>query len=265
MITLSIDPVLFSIGHFSLRWYGLIVTAALAIGLWVTGREAKRVGLDEEHFSGAVVWVILAALVGARLFHVIDHWPDEFAANPLRVLYIWEGGLAIWGGVLGGLAALMLYARTHRLSLAKLVDIGAPGLVLGQGLGRIACVITGDAMGAATNGPLGIAYTNPSVMVPQLGVYYTPVPLYELVMDVSIFALLWNLRRRDLPQGALFLIYLLLYSAGHFVLTFWSRYPTVALGMNQAQLVGLGVSLIALPWLVYLLRRGKAQPVVAMQ
>jgi phosphatidylglycerol:prolipoprotein diacylglycerol transferase len=97
MITISIDPILLSIGHFQLRWYSLIVTAAILIGFWLALREAGRKGFNTDEIYSSGLWIIIAGLMGARLFHVIDHWSDEFAANPMRIFNIWEGGLAIWG------------------------------------------------------------------------------------------------------------------------------------------------------------------------
>ena len=255
MITISIDPIIFSIGHFMVRWYSLIVTFAIVVGVWVTWREAKRKGVAEEYFGDAVLWVIIGGMIGARLFHVIDHWRDEYALNPIRVLYIWEGGLAIWGAVIGGGIALALFAWRRGLQFGRLVDTATPGLVLGQALGRFACIITGDAMGKATTGPIGFAYTSPSAMVPQLGVYYTPTPVYEIITNFVLFGLVWRLRNKNLPDGALFLIYLTLYSAGRFIITFWSSYQIVAFGLNQAQLISLISLIVGLPLLVRLLRK----------
>jgi len=254
MITVSIDPVIFSIGHLMIRWYGIIVALAIGVGVWVASREARRWGLGENYVGDAVPWLVIAGLIGARLFHVIDHWPDEYAANPVRSLYIWEGGLAIWGGVFGGFIALAVFARRRGLHLGLLADVAAPGLVLGQAIGRFACIITGDAIGKPTDGPFGFAYTRPGTMVPQLGVYYIPTPVYEIIMNLIIFAVVWWLRNRKLPEGGLFLVYLVLYSVGRFIVTFWSSYQVVALGLNQAQLVSLIAFTIGLPWLAYLLR-----------
>ncbi|HMN26768.1 MAG TPA: prolipoprotein diacylglyceryl transferase [Caldilineaceae bacterium] len=255
MITISIDPILISIGHFMIRWYSLIVLAATLVGIWIAGREAERKGLGKETIYELATWLIPAGIVGARLFHVIDHWDHEYSANPLQALYIWQGGLAIWGGVIGGLVALAVLARRRGWRLPLLLDILAVAVVLGQGIGRLACVITGDAMGKPTSGPFGIAYTNPHTMVPELGVYYTPTPVYEAIMNMSIFALLWQLRKKNLPEGALFLIYLVLYSSGRFLITFWSSYRTIAFGMNQAQIISLAAFAVGLPLLIYVLRR----------
>ena len=110
MITISIDPIILSIGHFMLRWYSLILVIAVGVGIWVTGREADRKGLKKDDIYENLTWIVVAGLLGARLFHVIDHWPDEYAAEPIRALYIWEGGLAIWGAVIAGFLAVAILA-----------------------------------------------------------------------------------------------------------------------------------------------------------
>ena len=167
MITISIDPIIFSLGHLHVRWYSLIVVTAIFVGVWLAAREAERKGFQKDEVYDGALWVVLGGLLGARLFHVLDHWPHEFAANPIRALYIWEGGLAIWGGVVGGLIAIAVLGRRRGWRLARLLDAVAPGLVLAQAIGRTACIITGDAMGKPTNGPFGFAYTDSNAMMPQ--------------------------------------------------------------------------------------------------
>ncbi len=265
MIAISIDPVLFSIGHFAVRWYSLILMIAAGLGIWIAARQAKQKGINEQDFNGAVSWVVVAGLIGARLFHVIDHWPHEYAANPIRAFYVWEGGLAIWGAVGGGFLALAVFAWRHHLPFGLVADIAAPGFVLGQAVGRAACIITGDAVGKPTTGPFGFAYTNPGAMVPQLGVYYTPTPVYEMLLNLGIFFVLWQLRKRNFRQGIPFLIYLVLYSAGRFVITFWSSYQIVAFGLNQAQLISLGALLIGLPSLFYLMCHNRVAHAAAVR
>ena len=250
MITIGIDPIIFSIGHLHFRWYSLIVITAIIVGVWLSAREAARKGFKKEDIYDAAIWVILGGMIGARLFHVLDHWPDEFAANPIRALYIWEGGLAIWGAVAGGLIVVAILARLRGWRLPKLLDAVAPGLVLAQAIGRVACIITGDAMGKPTTGPFGFAYTSPNAMVPQLGVYYTPMPVYEIIANLGIFALLWQLRKRNWPDGLLFLVYLSLYSIERFFLAFTSSYQIMAFGLTQSQIVALVSLAVAVPLIV---------------
>lgn len=258
MFTISIDPIIFNIGHFALRWYSLILLTAIAVGVWLVAREAERKGFKKEDIYDAAVWIVIGGLIGARLFHVLDHWSDKFAANPVQALYIWEGGLAIWGAIVGGLLVAALVSWRRGWHFAALLDAGAPGLVLAQAIGRIACVITGDAMGKPTSGPFGFAYTNSNVLVPQLGVYYTPMPVYELIVNLGIFALLWQLRKRNWPAGKLFLVYLTLYSIERFFLAFTSSYRIIAFGLTQSQIVaifGFFIGLALLTWVPRKLNR----------
>ena len=247
MIKIGIDPIILSFGHLHIRWYSLIVITAIMIGVWLVTREAVRKGFKKEDIYDAAIWVIMGGIIGARLFHVLDHWPDEYAANPIRALNIWEGGLAIWGAVAGGLIVVVILARLRGWRLPKLLDAATPGLVLAQAIGRLACVITGDAMGKPTTGPFGFAYTSPNAMVPQLGVYYTPMPIYEMIANLGIFALLWQLRKRNWPDGLLFLVYICLYSIERFFLAFTSSYRILAFGMTQSQIVALISLAIAVP------------------
>ena len=254
---MPIDPILVSFGHFAIRWYSLIIMAAIVIGLQVVLKEAKRKGFDPERIYEKFPWLLVGGLVGARLFHVIDHWQDTFSAQPWRTLNIWEGGLAIWGAIAGGLITLAVVAWRRGWSLAFLLDLMAPAVVLGQGIGRLACLITGDTVGVPTSGPIGIAYSSPHALAPQLGVYYTPVPLFEFLMNLSIFAILWRLRKKQMPEGALFFIYLSLYSAGRIVVANWSLYKTFALGLNQAQFLSLVALLVSIPALFHLFKQQK--------
>lgn len=260
MFIISIDPILFTIGHFALRWYSLILLVAIGIGIWLTAHEAERKGFKKEDIYDAAVWIVIGGLFGARTFHVLDHWSHEYAANPIRAFYIWEGGLAIWGALVGGLLAGALIAWRRGWRFPKLLDAAAPGLVLAQAIGRIACVITGDAMGKPTNGPFGFAYTSPHAMVPQLGVYYTPMPVYELVVNLGIFAALWGLRKRSWSDGMLFLVYLTLYSLERFFLAFTSSYRIIAFGLTQSQIVAVFGFVIGLALLAWMPRRLSARP-----
>lgn len=263
MFTISIDPIIFQVGHFALRWYGLIVLIAIQVGVWLIAREVERKGFKKEDFYGAAIWIIVAGILGARLFHVFDHW-HEYSLNPVRALFIWEGGLAIWGALVGGLMAASVVSWRYQWQLPKLLDAAAPGLVLAQAIGRIACVITGDAMGKPTSGPFGFAYTNPGAMVPQLGVYYTPMPVYEIIANLMIFTILWQLRKRNWADGKLFLLYLTLYSIERFFLAFTSSYRIIALGLTQSQIVaifGFAVGVI----LLALMSRKLSQPTISLE
>ncbi len=181
---------------------------------------------------------------------------DYYSLHPLAIAAINEGGLAICGAVLGAILAGVLYARRRGLDFWRLADLAAPSLVIGMAIGRVGCTINGDAWGAPTAVPWGLVYTNPEALLPRplLGVPTQPTPLYEIALDLGIFALLWALRPLGLPTGTPFLLFLVLYSVGRFFITFWREDVIVALDLRQAQVIALATLAIGLPLLVRRLR-----------
>ncbi len=262
-ITISIDPILVRIGHFGLGWYGVAVAAAIAAGLVVARREARRRNVDTDALMRVAVWSIAGGFAGARALFVVDHW-SRYASDPMGALAIQEGGLAIQGALIGGLVAGVLAARQARLPVLVIADIAAPAAVLGQAIGRLGCLVTGDALGSPTSLPWGVSYTNPGAMAPQLGVALQPVFAYEAFWDLAVFALLWGVRTRGWQPGRLFAAYLGLYAAGKFGLTFLRQERVWALGLQEAQLAAVALLLGALGfWALSALRSSRAVPAAA--
>lgn len=258
-MTIDIDPVIVHLGPFALSWYGVVVAIAIVVGVWLASREARRKGLPVAEVESLALWVVVGGFVGARAFHVIDRW-DLYAAQPMAILSIWNGGLAIVGAVLGGTLAGAIVAWRRGLPVRRLSDAAAPGVVLGQAIGRFACLFTGDALGRPTDG-FGITYLHPGAMAPQLGVAYEPVFLYEMVWDLAVFAVLWLARGRLRADGQLFAAYLVLYALGKFALTFLRTETVWSVGLQQAQVLALvagGLGLIWLLWPRTPFRRGDA-------
>jgi len=264
-IVIDVDPVIFQLGHFALRWYGLFIAIAILVGFAVALREAKRKGMSADDVYGVGTWGVIGGFVGARLFHVIDRW-QEYLANPTAIFAIQNGGLAIYGAIVGGLLAGALYTRRRKLSFARLADVTAPGLALAQAVGRIGCLFNGDSLGPATSLPWGVVYLNPQAMAPSLGVAYQPTPAYELIGDLLIFALLWRLRSRLRVDGSLFLVYLVLYSALKFGVTTVARTEVIFLaGMQEAQVVSAIGGLAAAALLLWLQRRQRAADLIPVR
>ncbi len=245
-MTIDIDPVVVHLGSFALTWYGLLVALAIVAGVWLALSEARRRGIDTAEVETLAFWVVAGGMVGARALHVIDRW-DLYVLHPLDVFAIWNGGLAILGAVLGGTITGAILARRRGLPVLALSDAAAPGVILGQAIGRLACLITGDAVGAPTTG-FGITYLHPGAMVPALGVAYEPVFLYEMAWDVAVFAALWWLRPRLRVDGHLFAAYLALYAVGKFVLTFHRGEAVWVGGLQEAQLLAIVALGLAAAW-----------------
>lgn len=258
-ITIALDPVLVQLGPFPVRWYSLMIAVAIAVALTLASREARRKGLHPDIIPSLAIWAIGGGIVGARAFHVIDRF-DEYRRNPAAILAIAQGGLAIFGAVFGGAVATWLFARRQGVSFAVLADTIAPGLVLGQAIGRLGCVVNGDAWGAPTGLPWGFVYTNPRAFIPTelLGVPTHPYPLYDLLLNLGIFAILWRYRTRLRQDGALFLIYLALYAIGRFGLTVVRQERIWFWGLQEAQVLALGALAVALALLARLALRQRA-------
>ncbi len=255
-MTIDIDPVLVHLGPLMLSWYGIVIGLAIAVGVWLALREARRKGLPTEKVESLAFWIIAGGIVGARALHVIDRW-DLYALHPLGVFAIWNGGLAIMGGVLGGTLTGAVVAWRRGLPVRRLSDAVAPAAILGQAIGRFACLFTGDAVGRPTSG-FGVTYVHPGAMAPQLGVAYEPVFLYEMAWDLGVFALLWWLRPRLRADGQLFAAYLALYATGKLALTFLRTETVWIGGLQEAQLLAFVALAVAAAWAV-----ASRRPVVA--
>lgn len=257
-ITIGIDPMIFMAGPFMLTWFGLFVALAVLAGGWLGLREARRKGIDPEKMQALILWGLIGGFVGARLFHVVDRW-DLYAGNPVSALYIWEGGLAIYGGLVGGVLSGLIYAWRQGLPFWRVADGAAPGLILGQGLGRLACIPNGDAVGAPTDLPWAFIYTNPASMVPPelLGTPLHPYAVYELIFDLALLGLLWKLRSVYKVDGMLFLTYAGVYAAGRFLLTYFRVEAEWFFGLQEAQVAALVVLVVTVPLLAWRMQAGR--------
>ncbi|HEX2172528.1 MAG TPA: prolipoprotein diacylglyceryl transferase, partial [Dehalococcoidia bacterium] len=256
---IDIDPNILQIGPFVLTWHGVFSAIGLAAGIWSAAFLGKRQGLAEDDIYGTALWGVVGAIIGARLFHVIDSLP-YYAQNPGQAFLINEGGIAIFGAVVGGPIGGAIYARWRRLPIGKLADLGALGLILGQAIGRIGDIINGEHYAVPTDLPFGVRYVHPNSLDQRGEVVHLAVG-YEMILDLIIFGILLGLWRRLGGDGRLFWIYLALYSIARFFLSFLRLDTIVAFGLRQAQLVAVAsviVSAVMLGLLLWRQGRGPA-------
>ena len=158
---IDVDPVAFSLIGVQVRWYGLILVGAAALAVWLGQREGRRRGIGPGVVSDAVLWVGVAALVGGRVLYVVQNELDSLAEHPAHILMVWMGGLSFYGGLVAGLVALFLFARSKGIPVLALFDMAAPAAAIGQAIGHIGCLIGGDSYGVATDLPWAVIYRNP--------------------------------------------------------------------------------------------------------
>jgi phosphatidylglycerol:prolipoprotein diacylglycerol transferase len=255
LITIGMDPNIVTLGPLVIAWHAIAILVAIIAAVQVTRLEFVRKHISFDHWDGMVYWTVAGGIVGARVFYLIDH-AGYFLHHPLESLALNEGGLAVYGAVFGGFLTVLALTRIYRLPPLPVIDAIAPGLILAQAFGRIGCIINGDAWGAPTSSPFAFVYTNPKDLLPPdlLGVPTGPYPFYDLLINLAIFAVVWRLRRRGLPHGALFALFTALYGASRFLISFMRQERVWFWGLQEAQVVALAAliaSLIALALLFW--------------
>lgn len=234
--------VLFTVGGYSVRSYGLVVALAvlLAMGLalYLSNGTPYR-----KHIQSLVMYVIIGAILFARVWHVFFFQWDYYSGHAAEIPEIWNGGLAIQGGLAGGFMAGAVYAWRHRLSFWELADVLAPAIILGQAIGRIACFLNGDAFGSPTGSGFGIVYPPGTMAYDTYGSQpLWPAEVWEGQWDMTVFVLLMILKNRKWPRGSLFLAYNILYSLGRFMLEFLrGDSPRYALDWTAGQWTSVAV------------------------
>lgn len=255
-----IDPVALTIGPLQVRWYGIIMACAFLVGIALAYRRAERNNIDPNHILNMVTLIIPAAIIGARLYYVLFTW-DAYRYDPLSALAIWHGGLAIHGGIIGGLLAGLFYVRRYGLPVWKTADVIAPSLILGQAVGRWGNFINQEAHG----GPVTEQFINrfPDFIKNQMyidGQYYHPAFLYESLWNLGVFFFLTWYWPRKKAAGEVAFLYLILYSTGRFFIEA-IRTDSLMLGpFRVAQLVSLLLIVIGITGITVLRRRNAGPP-----
>lgn len=237
----------------------MLSAVAVAVAVWYGMRRMRAAGLPEETFGDIVLWAIIGGVIGARLFHVLDHIP-YYLEHPLQAISLWEGGLAVYGAFAGGVAGAIIVVWRAKLSVWGLLDAGAPAMLVGQAIGRVGCFINGDAWGAPTGSNWGVVYSNPGDLLPSdlLGVPTHPYPLYEIAGVILLLEALLIFRDRLTSPGRMFLVSMLGYAAVRFILTFFRQETIVFAGMQEAQVIALLTAIAALAGLLWTSLRASA-------
>ncbi len=250
-------PVLIEIGPLTIRWYGVMIATAVLVGLWLANKEGIRKGFERQRIQDFIFFVIIAGVIGARIYFVMFSDPDYFLTHPLRLLAFWEGGLAIHGAIIAGIGVAIWYTWRKKIPFWKWTDTFAPSLILGQAIGRIGCFLNGDAHGYPTTLPWGLVYA-PDSPAGQMfpGEPLHPTQLYELGFNLGIFLVLWKLRKKNFFDGFLFLMYVVLYSSIRiFVEHFRADRLTYLGDISAAQTLGITAIAISLGLIIALSRR----------
>ena len=213
------SPVAFEVGSFALSYYGLLIALGIAVGAWLTGRELTRRGYDGALALQALLFVVPLGVLGARLDYVATEYEAQFAAHHTSIVQVWNGGLGIYGAVAGGFLGALLFAWVRGVGVLAFADAAAPGVVLGQAVGRWGDYFNQELFGRPSDLPwaIGISPENRPAEFADAQTFH-PTFLYESIWDVVVcLLLLWIARRfaERLRVGDVFVLYLILYSVGY--------------------------------------------------
>jgi len=249
-------PVLFHIGPLTLHTYGLLAAIGLFTGVFLSARRAAKEGFDGELTMDLGFYIVVAAVVGSRLMYGVVEY-RMFVNDPIRIFKMWEGGLVFYGGVLAAIPVAFWFLKKNKMPFWPLADIFAPYLALAHAIGRLGCLAAGCCYGKPTDSWMGIVFKDPQSIAPT-NVPLLPTQLFDSVNEFVIFLILIAVRSRKRFHGQIMLLWLILYSAGRFVVENYRGDPRgwiIEGTLSTSQGVGIVVFLVSLAVFVRMWRK----------
>lgn len=239
-----------------LPWYSVLIVTGICLALFIAIRQERRLGLPKDTVVDLALWVIPLGIIGARVYYVVFAW-NTFAPNPVSVLYIWRGGMAIYGGIIGGFLGIFLFSKKRRLPIGALTDMIAPGLALAQAIGRWGNYFNMEAYGAEITNPAW-QFFPAAVFIPSAtgGTWHMATFFYESMWDLLVFILLMSTRSRMHRKGDTTLWYFLLYGAGRLVIEGLRTDSLMASTLHVSQLLS---DILCLATALVFILRGRKQ------
>ena len=256
------DNVAFSIFGFQVYWYGIFAAAGFVIGFSTASRRAPRAGIKGEVVFNLAPWLIVGAILGARILYVISYWDKEFAGRPLTNIFNMRAGLVYYGGLIGASLAGIIFCYRNKVPLWRMGDVMAPSVALGHAFGRIGCFMTGCCYGKACDLPWAVHFPKDH---DTQGVGVHPTQLYESFAMLLVFLFLFWLHKHRRFSGQVILVYAVAYSIIRFAIEFVRDDPrgdilglTTLTGLSTSQMISLVIGIAAL---ILLIVRGRSSRV----
>ncbi|MGE4283695.1 MAG: prolipoprotein diacylglyceryl transferase [Clostridia bacterium] len=245
----SIDNIAFTIFGMPIYWYGIIISTGFLLALLLAIRESKRIGLDPDIIMDVVLFGTPSAIIGARLYYVI------FYGNISEFFLIRQGGLAIYGAIIGAVISTYIYCRIKKVNVLEVLDVGALGLIIAQAIGRWGNFVNQEAYGGLTSLPWRMEIYD---IQAQARIAVHPTFLYESVWNVAGFILLLWYRKKKKNEGEVFLLYALWYGLGRFWIEAM-RTDSLYLGSFRISQIIAALSVAASAFAIYMLRKRKKE------
>lgn len=243
-----INPVLVDFGPVQIRWYGVLMAAAFLSGYAILRHFGKKSGLSRDQIDEYLLYMFFGILGGARLGEVLFYNPGYYFSNPLEILMVWKGGLASHGAILGAIAANAMFCRKHTMSFYKMADLAVIPCALGAAFVRIGNFTNSEIVGRISSVPWAMEF-------PGYEGLRHPSQLYEAAKNLLIFGILLQFRKRNLPEGALFWLFLVIFSVLRFIVEFFKEFqtlpPSAVITMGQWLSIPLFIISSAMLWRIY--------------
>lgn len=252
---LTIDPVAFQIGSISVRWYGILIALGIVLAFIVVQREMVKRGMHPDFLTDLLVWAVPISIISARIYYVIFSW-DFYKDNPGQIIQIWQGGIAIHGALIGAFITTYIFTKRRGISFWKTVDIAAPGLLIGQIIGRWGNFMNQEAYGEPVSENFLNTTIIPDWIMTQMtidGVTHHPTFLYESLWNLVGLIILLLLRKVSVKRGEMFLFYLTWYSFGRFFIEGLRTDSLMGGALRAAQVVSVLTIIIAVT--LFIIRR----------
>ena len=257
-------PVLFQLGALPLRSYGLLMAVAFLVGIWIARRRAARSGYDPDVVIDLSVIIIIASILGARLAYVFVRW-DYYQHDLAGIFRVWEGGLALYGGMVAGAIAGLWFFRRRRIDMWAGADLLVPSLAMGVSIGRIGCFLNGCCFGEVCDLPWGVVFSGDSMAGMQFpGLHLHPTQIYESLVALVVFFILLAVDRRKPFEGFLLWLFVILLSVSRFLVDPIRHYGSEsisfesgALSLTNNQLFGVVLVLASIGFMIHLSRRAR--------
>lgn len=219
---------LFYVLGFPIHFFGVMIAIGMLAGIFIAYLEIKRKKLDIDHGFDIVIYSIIAAIVGARLFYIVFYDLSYYIDNPMEIIKIYEGGLSIHGGLVSAFLVASLYIRKNKLNFFQYADAMAPGIILGQAIGRVGC----DVFGKVMSSPLswGIQYQ---------GQILHPAQVYEFILNYLVFFILWRKRKSIQYDGQIVTWYIILFSINRGIVEIFRTNPSIMGWVSISHLLSL--------------------------
>ena len=249
-------PEIFRIGNFSIRWYSVMILLGILIGYLLAKKESKKFDLPKDFIFDLTFWIIIFGIIGARLYYVAFNW-SLYKNDLLGILEVWNGGLAIHGGIIAGLITLIIFCKIKKVNPFRITDIVVPSLIIAQAIGRWGNFFNGEA-----HGPITTVENLRHLFIPEFiikgmninGIYYHPTFLYESLWCILGFIILLLIRKfyKYLKTGQLTCVYMMWYSIGRFLIESLRTDSLMFYGFKVAQVISVIMFTIGFVIFVYL-------------